>query len=75
MGTGFISGRGGNRDSFRNMAASDNKNYIEEMTGARNMLHRMVEAASILKEGVLQLRGVLSGDPQYVPFIERAEKE
>jgi multimeric flavodoxin WrbA len=75
MGTGFVSGRGGNRDSFREMAAGENASYLNNMENARNMLLRVVETAAILKAGVSSLGDVLEKDSHYTKIRKKETME
>jgi multimeric flavodoxin WrbA len=74
MGTGLVSGRGGNRSAFKEKAETEEKSYLEQIAVASNMLRRMVETAAIIRTGIWDLREILTEDAHYLPFIKQMEK-
>ena len=74
VGSGAISGAGGNPNSFREKLAAEEPAYCQELAMARNMLTRMVEMAAILRSGALSLAETLAQDAHYGPPLQRMRK-
>jgi len=71
VGSGAVSGEGGNKDSFREKGKTADPAYLRSVKEAQSMLQRMIETAEILRTGLLALKNEL--DSGYTHCIHRME--
>lgn len=67
--------RGDDKDAFKRLTLQGDEDAIMTINVAQNMVKRVIEIAAILKAGSASLKGILSEDPRYLPYLSRIKQD